>query len=542
MIKKLAALTMAALALHSALAQTDYSNYAQQTTRISNLANNFPRQIKVTSIAKTASGKDIWMLTIGSDSNPAIAVVGGVEGNHLLGTELAIGVAEDLMKNAGTDSIRNLLSKTTFYVFPNVSPDAMEQYFARLKYERQGNARDTDDDRDGRTNEDGYDDLDGNNKITMMRVASQIGEWMPHESDNRIMVKADAAKNEKGSYVLYIEGIDNDKDGSFNEDSEGGIWFNKNLSYKHQTFTPGAGDFPVSEAETRGLLDKLYELFNVFAVVSFGSNNNLSSPLAYNAPAANQKLVAGLLEPDAKVNSMVSDLYAKTTNTKDAPKTTAAGGDLLSWAYFHFGRHSFSTPGWWIPKPKADTSKKEKQPSTDDAAVNYMRWAAGNNITPVFTEWKKIDHPDFPNQTVEVGGLDPFVLINPPFNLVDSLRLKHTNFIIKLAALQPEIDVVDVRKESLGNNLSRITATIINKGAISSHTKLGERNYWVKRVNVRLETPGNQAIISGKKNQLLAALEGYGSVTLSWLVRGRGKVTLTAGSPTTGTKRVDINL
>ncbi|WP_207493159.1 M14 family metallopeptidase [Aridibaculum aurantiacum] len=546
MIKRIAACICVALSIsHYGFSQTDYSNYAQQSSRINSLGKSYSQLAKVASIAKTAGGKDIWMITIGTGitaTKPAIAVVGGVEGNHLLGTELAIGFAEKLLQGSSTDSIRNLLNKTTFYIYPNMSPDAMEQYFAKLRYERQGNASQTDDDRDGRTNEDGYDDLDGNGKITQMRVASPIGEWRTHPDDARILIKADLAKNEKGKYLLLIEGIDNDKDGNLNEDGEGGVWFNKNFSYKHPSFTQGSGEFAVSEPETRALLDRMYEQFNIYAVVSFGSNNNLSTPLAFNAQQANQKLVAGLLEPDAKANAMVSDLYNKVTSMKDAPKTTAAGGDFLSWAYFHYGRHSFSTPGWYIPKAKADTAKKEKPLSVDDASANYLRWATQNNITPAFTEWKKVNHPDYPNQTVEVGGLDPFVLINPPYAMVDSIVRKHTTFLTRLAALQPEVDITNVQTEKLGNNITRITATVMNKGALASHSKLGERTYWVKRIVVKMDTNNNQSVLSGKKNQVLNSLEGYSSETLTWLVRGTGKVTLEAGSPTTGTKRIDINL
>ncbi len=303
------------------------------------------------------------MITIGSGNTatkPAIALVGGVEGNHLLGTELAIGFAEDLLKGSTTDSIKALLNNTTFYVFPNMSPDATEQYFAKLKYERQGNATATDDDRDGKTDEDGYDDLDGNGKITWIRVESPLGDYKLHPDDARVLIKADASKGEKGKYLLLAEGIDNDKDNQYNEDGEGGIWFNKNFTYKHPSFTPGSGEFAVSEKETRALADQLFDLFNVYTVISFGNNNNLSTPIAYNATAANQRLVAGYLEADAKANSLVSDLYNKITGLKEAPKTTAAGGDFLSWGYYHYARYSYSTPGWFVPKAKPDTAKKRK--------------------------------------------------------------------------------------------------------------------------------------------------------------------------------------
>ena len=531
------------LLLSIAKAQNDYSNFQQQTQRLNTLVQSHPQLAKLKSLAKTSGGKDVWQLTIGTgntESKPAIAVIGGVDGNHLLGTELAIGFAENLLQGSNTDSIKALLAKTTFYVFPNLSPDAMEQYFASVKYERSGNATETDDDRDGTLNEDGLDDLDKNGKITWMRIESPIGDYRVHPDDARILIKADPSKGEKGQYLLITEGLDNDKDDEFNEDGPGGVVLNKNLTYKHPSFTPGSGEFPASEKEARALLDNLFELFNVYAVVSFGNNNNLSSPLTYNAANANQRITAGWLEPDVKVNAMASELYNKITSMKDAPKTNAAGGDLLSWAYYHYGRYSFSTPGWFVPKTKPDTTKKEKAFTVEDAGANYLRWASAQGITNTFTEWKAFQHPDFPNQKVEVGGIDPFVLSNPPYKLVPDLVKKHSSFLVKLAGYQPEVDIVNVKTEKLGNGLTRISADIINKGALASHSKLGERSYWVKRISVKLN--GNQTVVSGKKIQLLNSLEGYSSQKLSWLVKGSGKITIEAGSPTTGTKTIDVNL
>ncbi len=524
-------------------AQNGYSNFSQQSTRINELAKNYPQLAKVKSLTKTNGGKDIWQITIGAgntETKPAIVVVGGVEGNYLVGTELAIGFAENLLQASGTDSIKALLNKTTFYIFPNMSPDAMEQYFSKLQYERQGNATVTDDDRDGKTDEDPFEDLDGNGKITWMRVESPVGEYRTHPDDARVLIKADPNKGEKGKYILFTEGSDNDKDGTFNEDGEGGIAFNKNLTYKHATFSAGAGDFPASEKETRALLDYLFEQYNVYAVISFGSNNNLSTPYTYNAATANQPLIGSWLQQDVKADSMVADLYGKVVNMKDAPKANAAGGDFLSWAYYHYGRYSFSTPGWWVPKSKPDTAKGEKAFTVDDAAANYLRWAAQQGINS-FTDWKTIQHPDFPNQKVEVGGIDPFVLINPPYKLVPDLVKKHAAFLVKLAGYQPEVDIINIKTEKVGA-LTRITADIINKGALASHSKLGERSYWVKRVNIKVNTSGNQSVISGKKIQTLPSLEGYSTQQLTWLIKGSGKVSIEAGSPTTGTKVVDVTL
>jgi hypothetical protein len=545
MIHRLSILLFCGLASLVANSQTGYSNFSQQTARINAIAKNYPQLAKVRALTKTTGGKEIWQITIGSgnpDLKPAIVVAGGVEGNHLLGMELSIGFAENLLQGSNTDSIKTLLSNTTFYIFPNLSPDAMEQYFAGLKYERQGNATATDDDRDGKSGEDGFDDLDNNGKITMMRVSSPIGEYKTHPDDARVLVRADAVKGEKGRYQLLSEGIDNDKDNNFNEDGEGGVWFNKNFSFKHPSFTTGSGEYPVSENETRALLDYLFERFNVYAVVSFSSNNNLSTPYAYNPAGAAAPILAGWLQPDVKADSMVADLYNKTVNQKDAPRSTAAGGDFLSWAYYHYARYSFSTPGWWVPKSKPDTTKGEKAFTMEDPVANYLRWSAQQGITGSFTEWKSIQHPDFPGQVVEVGGIDPFVLTNPPYKMVADLVKKHTQFLVKLASYQPEIDIINVKTEKVSPQVTRITVDVINKGALASHSKLGERSYWVKRINVKVNNSGGQNIISGRRVQLLNSLEGNSSQQLTWLIQGTGKISIEAGSPTTGTKIIDINL
>ena len=176
------------------------------------------------------------------------------------------------------------------------------------------------------------------------------------------------------------------------------------------------------------MLDFLYDAFNVYAVISFGSNNNLSTPIAYNPVAARAKEYwRDILNPMQKCQyGMVSELYNKVTGTKDAPKASPAGGDVLSWGYFHYARFSFSTPGWWVPKAKPDTAKKEKAFTIEDPAANYLRWAQQQGITNTFTDWKQVQHPDYPNQKVEVGGLDPFVLINPPYKMTGLISLKNT--------------------------------------------------------------------------------------------------------------------
>ncbi len=560
MNRRLLLLCMALLFGGSLQAQSDYSNRQQLAQRVSALAKNYPQYAKAQSLAKTVGGSDVWLVTIGTgqtDQKPAIAVVGGVDGKHLLGVELAIGFAEKLLANAQSDSIRQLLEEQTFYVFPNMSPDATEQYFASVQYERSGNARTTDDDRDGQSGEDGYEDLDGDGKITFVRVADPTGTHIVNPDDPRSLIPADIAKGQRGQYLVFGEGIDNDKDGQLNEDGEGGVHFNKNATYNYKNFLPGAGEHAVSEVENRALFDFLYDAFNVYAVVAFGPHNNLSTPEQVGRSEQPQqpqlsrrpggRKITSWSAEDIKASAYASAIYNSITETKDAPRTAAGDGNFVDWAYYHYGRFSFSTPGWWVPQVKADSAARGRGPapaggSTADPVAAYLKWADAEGITNNFTDWKAISHPDFPGKTVEVGGVHPFVVTNPPYQLVDGIVSKHTDFVIALSGMAPKIDIVDVKTDKLDNGLTRITLKVFNTGLLPSLTQVGERSYFLKRIAVNVQTTGSQQVVSGRKLQTLGAIAGRGTAELSWVVQGNGKLTIEVGSVSTGTKAVEVSL
>ncbi|WP_422004318.1 M14 family metallopeptidase [Roseivirga pacifica] len=515
----------------------DYNNAQQLAQRLRSLASS-SSSASLESLTKTLGGKDIWMLTLGTgdvDNKPAIAVVGGVEGKHLLGVEMAVRFAEDVIANRS-----ELLENTTFYVFPNMSPDATEQYFAALKYGRSGNAKPTDDDRDGRLDEDPFEDLNGDGMITMMRVYDETGDWTTHAADARVMVKADKSKGEKGTYKYFTEGRDNDLDGKFNEDGQGGIHFNKSLTYEYAYFTPGAGEHPVSELENRALLDMLYTKWNIFSVVTFGPGNNLSSPWKYNRAGASKRVVTSILNGDDDINQLVSSKYNEIVGLKDAPRSGDQGGDFYQWAYFHFGKLSFGTPGWWVPTVKGDSTVA---PNKDkNAEVNFIRWATQEGINNAFVEWTAIDHPDFPGQKVEVGGVAPFLMMNPPLEKIGDLGEKHAEFIAELAGMQPEIKLVNVKSESVGKGLTRITADLYNAGTLPTHSTMGQRSRWLRRVKVALQLDGNQEVVSGRKVQLIRNVDGDEAQQLTWLIKGKGSVTIEAGAPHTGIVSSSVDL
>src|SRR5512137_735512 len=79
-------------------AQYQYRNFGELSRKTESLAREFPALCSVKSLVKTAGGKDILVLAIGTgekDQKPGIAIVGGIEGNYLTGRELALGFAEN---------------------------------------------------------------------------------------------------------------------------------------------------------------------------------------------------------------------------------------------------------------------------------------------------------------------------------------------------------------------------------------------------------------------------------------------------------------
>lgn len=564
-------------------AQTTYNSHAQLSGRLKNLSTKFNALASVSSIGKSAGGRDLWLLTLGkgdATKKPAILIVAGLDGTHLAGSELAIQTAEKMLGAANADSVAKLLETKTFYFLPSMNPDAQEQFSAKLKYERTTNDSKTDDDRDGRVDEDPFEDLNGDGVVSWIRVEDAAGTYVASKEDPRILVKADPSKGESGKYLVYTEGIDNDKDGVYNEDGVGGVNPEKNFTFDYQIFTTGSGEHAASEPEVRALLDFLYRAPNIFAVLTFGPNNNLSEAPRFDAAKVARRILTGPLAKDAKAMEQVSKLYNGRTALKDAPTMPQTRGNFSQTAYYHAGRYSFTTPGWWTPKVETprDTTRRAAatapttpsptapaatggpaggggrmggggaaaaatstaNASEDDA--RFLKWADKEKLTGVYVDWKTIQHPDFPGQKVEVGGIVPFSKLNPPVSYLTPAADKHVKFLTGLGAQMPEIQLVNVKTESLGNGLTRITATVINKGLMPTYAEIGDRVRFVQKVKTELKLGAGQAIVSGKRLNLRAALAPDESEEYTWLVSGTGKLTIEAGCPTAGVKSADVTL
>jgi hypothetical protein len=198
-------------------------------------------------------------------------VVAGIEGNDLAGTFSVVTWAKTLAgRYENDDTIRKLLDTKRIYIFPRLNADAADALFAKPQIERIVSTLPVDEDHDGFSDEDGPDDLNGDGLITWMRVEDPEGEYILDPGDSRLMLKADRAKGEVGTWRYLKEGRDNDHDEAWNEDALGGVNFNRNFPHSYKFFAPDAGVNQVSEVETRALADFVIAHPNIAIAFTFG--------------------------------------------------------------------------------------------------------------------------------------------------------------------------------------------------------------------------------------------------------------------------------
>jgi hypothetical protein len=265
--------------------QPGYHDHAALAKAVQALAAANKAVVKVESIGKTRGGRDIWALEIANPGpiapakRPALLIAAGFEGDHLVGTEIALATAEYMAKNAASDpAVKSSLDGGTIYIVPRLNPDGAEGFFAPLKTGAKTNAEPVDDDNDGRIDEDGPEDLNGDGLITVMRVPAAGGEYMIDPEEPRLMKRADPKKGETGAFRLFTEGVDNDGDGFINEDPPGGVDLNRNFAHEYPYYKPGAGPHMVSAAEARALMAWIVVHRNIAAVLTFGESDNLIVP------------------------------------------------------------------------------------------------------------------------------------------------------------------------------------------------------------------------------------------------------------------------
>ena len=469
-------LALATAGAAAAVSYDDYHDFGEVESQLRAWAER--PEVELLDIGASAGGRTLWVARIAGDGpvdpdrRPAIFVGANIAGFHNAGTEAALDLVATLLAPAGSDApdgpkVAELLATRTFYVAPVLDPDAHDALFAAVRARRSGNAMTLDHDRDGLDAEDGFDDLDGDGRITRMRIADPAGGWLPHPEDPRVMVRADGTKGRAGAYRVVSEGRDDDGDGELNEDPATGVAPDKNFAHQFPYPDPDAGPWASYAPETKAVMDFLLAHHNVALAVVYGpANNLLEKPVSLGGGGGDLgtqkfKLPGGLAEyfgfdpeveytidevwevakdlPFVVQNNVTKDQlaqflgagpatkladedmawldrfakdYAKRLEDaglpKDRPAEQYGKGGFTPWLYYQYGVMALELDVWGVPKP--ETPKDEAKENGDELTVERLESMSADEVIALGEDkiQELLDANGVPSQynaTMVVGAL-----------------------------------------------------------------------------------------------------------------------------------------
>ncbi|WP_276483241.1 M14 family metallopeptidase [Paraflavitalea pollutisoli] len=525
-----------------------YNDHAGITDIVKKIAAAHPELCKLESIGKSFQGRDLWCLTIsdfkkGGDVSrkPAMYIDGNIHSNEVQGSEFALYTAWYLTESfADTKYIQELLADKTFYIVPTINPDARDNFFheANTASSPRSGLIPVDNDRDGQVDEDGYDDLDKDGHIVMMRRKNPNGRWKQDTKDPRKMVMV--GPEEKGEYeLLGQEGIDNDGDGLVNED---GYTFeydpNRDWGWGWQPnyIQNGAYKYPFSLPENRAVMDFVMKHPNIAAAQSYHNSGGMilrgpggqEDVGTYNANDVRIYDILGKkgeeLLPGYRYLVVYKDLYS------------AYGGEL-DWFYGGRGVYTFSNELWtsYLMFNKGN----DDDDNGVDPSYQFDRYLL---FKDAFVEWHEYDHPQYGK--IEIGGFKKnFGRMHPGF-LLEADAHRNMSFSIFHCYQTPKLSIDSIAEKDLGDGLKEITAVVYNERIIPTHAsqdlkfKIERPDYitltGAKVVASMMVDNRDLGITTEQQTEpatiVVPNIPGQGSVTVRWIVQGNSKYTITVDS------------
>ncbi len=350
-----------------------YQTHSELSEYLRGMAAGHPEACTIESIGRSREGREIWALRLAlagevePDKRPALLVAANLDGDHLVGSQVATTVAHELLDRAvmGDEAAAALLTDHAVYVVPRVNPDAAERFFDDVRTGHLRTTRPDDADRDGLQDEDPPDDLNGDGLVTMMRVYDATkADRMADPGDERLDSEPDRNKGERALFYLLPEGRDDDRDGAYNEDDLGGVDLNMNFMHGYQEHADGAGPYQVSEPESLALLEYALAHQNIAVVLVYGRHDNLSTAPEDTGsfPSGAPKTIDG---KDAGFYKQMSERFREITGLEKVPGSPAEGA-FHGWAYAQFGVPAFSTPLWTRPAPEKKEGEGAGEPGAGE--------------------------------------------------------------------------------------------------------------------------------------------------------------------------------
>lgn len=527
-----------------AISWNRYNDYAGITEICKKIAAAYPDLAKLESIGKSYKGRYIWCLTItdfkkgNPDSKPGMYIDGNIHSNEVQGSEFSLYAAWYLTETfADTKFVQELLADKVFYIVPTINPDGRDSYFHEPN--TGGSPRSgvipVDNDRDGLVDEDGYDDLDGDNQILSMRRKNPNGRFRVDPADPRRMIQV--GPDEKGDYeFLGLEGKDNDGDGLVNED---GYTFeydpNRDWGWGWQPnyIQGGAYKYPFSLPENRAVMEFVMKHPNIAAAQSYHNAGGmiLRGPGDPNDLVTYNQQDLQVYDIIAKKGEELIPGYRYLVVYKDL---YAAYGGELDWFYGGRGIYTYSNELW----TQYLMFNKDADPD-NNAQYNFDRYLL---FKDAFVDWHEYDHPQYGK--IEIGGFKKnFGRAHPGF-LLEADAHRNMSFTIYHCYHTPKLSVDTLIEKDLGDGLKEVTAVIANKRIMPTHSS--------QDLKFKIERPdyitlSGATVVAGmvvdnadlgltteqKTNPATVAVRnipGLGVVKVRWIIQGSGKYTVTVDS------------
>jgi len=249
-----------------------YHNYTEIVNTLLYLNRTYPHIVDVFSIGKSWQNRDIYAIRLTHETDqrvkPEVFFVGYHHAREPISAELPLHFAVEAATNYGTnETITQLLDYSEIYIVPALNVDALE-IMADNEWQRK-NLHPVDEDGDSLFDEDPPDDADGDGYVEYLYF------------DN-------------GTYYKFVrwEGIDDDGDGSLNEDWAGGVDPNRNYGFQWNAAVqsgspyPQAEDYrgsaPFSEPETQAIRDLVLQHNFKYAVSFHSGTEYIGFPWGYS--------------------------------------------------------------------------------------------------------------------------------------------------------------------------------------------------------------------------------------------------------------------
>jgi len=500
-----------------------YYRYDELTRILRGLAKQFPNLVRLESIGKSHEGRDVWLVTVtnvktGLDTEkPSVWVDGNIHAAEVSASSACLYHLYTLTSRYGRDDeITHCLNTRVFYVCPRVNPDGAEWALAdKPKYVRSSTRPYPylEEPLDGLFEE----DVDGDGRILTMRIPDPNGTWKPHPDDPRLMIRREPSETGGVYYRLLAEGFLKDYDGVIiqTRTPKEGLDLNRNFpaGWRPENDQTGAGPFPVSEPETRNLVDFIVKHPNITSVVAFHTFSGVLLRPYDDRP--DDEFPAEDLWTFQKIGEKGTSItgYPNISvfhDFKYHPKTVTTGG-LDTWAYEHRGAFAW-TVEIWSPQRQAGIEKYKyidwfrEHPVEDD--LKLIKWNDEKLGGKGYVDWYPFDHPQLGR--VELGGWNSMLTWgNPPPEALENEIKPFPQWLVWQALISPLLSVREASAVKLDAKTYRVQLVVENTGWLPTYvTKKGLERKVARGVICEIKLPTGATLKSGKPRQECAQLEG----------------------------------